>query len=230
MSDGRANGSTGNGPQNFEQSYIGLRRDLLALVDRAPTSILEVGCATGTTGGHLKDRYGCRVTGIEIDPAMALVAEQRLDRVIVANLNRAFIDELVGAMRFDLILLGDVLEHLVDPWNAMVRARRLLAKDGRIITSVPNVIHLSTLASLVFLRRWPYRDRGIHDRTHLRFFTRKNLLELYALAGLSVERERRNLRFIDAPATLLNLPARLFDFPSFRSYLTYQYLDRLRPA
>ena len=107
--------------------------------------------------------------------------------------------------------------------------RSLLNANGTIVTSFPNVGHFSTLLSLLVFRRWPYRDRGIHDRTHLRFFTRKNLLELYAAAGLSVVEEQRKLRLIESPSAL-NRYAGWLDFFPFRSYLTFQYLHVLKAA
>lgn len=212
---------------SFNRSYIGRRQDLLALVRQAPSRVLEVGCALGATGGYLKARHGCEVVGVEIDERMAELARAHLDRVHVGDLNRTTLIELLGPEPFDLIFLGDVLEHLVDPWTTLAHARSLLTDSGRIVASLPNVSHVSTLASLLFTQRWPYRDRGLHDRTHLRFFTRKNLVELYAQAGLVIEEEQRNLRLID-PVASINRLAKLFDFPPLRGYFTYQYLHRLR--
>jgi len=212
---------------DFNRSYIGRRKDLLALVSGPPARVLEVGCALGATGGYLKATHGCAVVGVEIDERMAEVARTQLDSVHVGDLNRTSLPELVGPERFDLILLGDVLEHLVDPWAALAHCRALLSDSGRIVASLPNISHVSTLASLIFTQRWPYRDRGLHDRTHLRFFTRKNLLELYASAGLEIEAEQRNLRLID-PVASINVLAKAFDFPPLRGYFTYQYLHRLR--
>lgn len=211
----------------FNRSYIGRRRDLLALVAGAPKRVLEVGCALGATGGYLKAQHGCTVVGVEIDERMAEVARTHLDDVLVGDLNRTPLEELVGDQRFDLIFLGDVLEHLIDPWSALTQARALLGPEGRIVASLPNINHVTTLASLVFLQRWPYRDRGLHDRTHLRFFTRKNLVELYESAGLEIEAEQRNLRLVD-PVSSINRVAKIFDFPPLRGFFTYQYLHRLR--
>lgn len=210
----------------FNPSYTGVRSDVLDLVDGTPARVLDVGCATGASGSFLAQRHGSQVTGVELDPDMAQVARERLHAVHVADLNKTSLAALLGGERFDLIVFGDVLEHLVDPWAALADARALLSEGGSIIASLPNVGHYSTLLSLLFMRRWPYRERGIHDRTHLRFFTRKNLLELYASAGLSVLREQRKLRLLEAPSPLNRL-AKAFDFPPFRSYFTFQYIHRL---
>jgi 2-polyprenyl-3-methyl-5-hydroxy-6-metoxy-1,4-benzoquinol methylase len=215
----------------FNPAYTGLREDVLGLIDRAPQAVLDVGCATGATGDYLRVRYGSKVTGIEIDAAMAESAKSKLFAVHVADLNRTSLRAIVPTERYDLILFGDLLEHLVDPWSTLSEARAMLNEGGIILTSLPNVAHYSTLLSLLMFRRWPYRDRGIHDRTHLRFFTRKNLLELYEQAGLSILCERRKLRLLEAPSPL-NVAAKWLDFPPFRAYFTFQYIHLLaaRPA
>lgn len=211
------------------RAYIGLRKDLLALIGSAPRTVLDVGCAQGANGRWLKEQYGSAVSGIELDPEMGAEAQKVLGEVRIGDLNRTTLLELYGGRSFDLILMGDVLEHLIDPWTALQHARTLLAPGGCILTSLPNINHYTTLLCLTFLQRWPYRSRGIHDRTHLRFFTRRNMLEMYRAAGLTVDFESRNLRIVDAPAGW-NSIAKVFDFHPFRAYFTYQYLHRLGPV
>lgn len=209
-------------------SYVGVRVDLLRLVAVAPGRVLDVGCATGKTGARLKQLYSSHVEGIELDPSMAEHARSRLDSVYVADLNQVDLEAVLPAADYDLILFGDVLEHLVDPWAALATARARLATGGTIVVSLPNIRHYTTLLNLAVLGRWPYRDRGIHDRTHLRFFTRSALAELYGSAGLGVLAERRTLRLVEQGSPI-NRFAKFLDFPPFRSYLTFQYLHRLGP-
>jgi 2-polyprenyl-3-methyl-5-hydroxy-6-metoxy-1,4-benzoquinol methylase len=212
----------------FNTSYLGLRSDLLSLVETGASDVLDVGCATGENGRYLEERKGCRVTGVELDPAMAEEASRKISKVVVADLNERALRDVIADASFDVILLGDVIEHLVDPWSTLADAKGVLREGGRIVISVPNVCHYSTILSLIVLRRWPYRDRGIHDRSHLRFFTRKNLLEMYRSCGLEIERELRNLRIVER-ISKANRVAMIFDFPPFRTYFTFQYLHRLRP-
>lgn len=188
-----------------------------------------MGCAQGANGRWLKEQYGSAVSGVELDPNMAAAAKRVLSEVQVGDLNRTTLLELYGGRRFDLVLMGDVLEHLVDPWTALQHARSLLSPDGRIIISLPNINHYTTLLSLTLMQRWPYRSRGIHDRTHLRFFTRKNMIEMYRAAGLTVDHESRNLRLAESPVGW-NSIAKAFDFHPCRAYFTYQYLHRLVPC
>lgn len=143
---------------------------------------LDVGAADGFLA-ELLTRQGWQVTALERDPARAAKARGRCHEVIVADLDEAA-PRLEGL--FDAIVYGDVLEHLNDPLPVLVALDRALAADGRVIVSVPNVAHLWVRFSLA-LGRWDYADRGILDRTHLRFFTKRSFAALLHDAGLSVE-------------------------------------------
>jgi len=143
---------------------------------------LDVGAADGFLA-ELLTRRGWQVTALERDPAQAAKARGRCHEVIVADLEQAA-PRLQGL--FDAIVFGDVLEHLNDPLPVLVALDRALAADGRVIVSVPNVAHLWVRFSLA-LGRWDYADRGILDRTHVRFFTKRSFEALLRDAGLSVE-------------------------------------------
>ncbi len=210
----------------FNRSYTGLRTDLLALVADKPGRVLDLGCATGEMGRYLTDKYGAQVWGVEYDGAMAEVARGKLKEVWQADLNKDGLGDFPHSGSYDLIICGDVLEHLVDPWQVLRDAAGLLRPGGHIIASLPNIGHFTTLLHLAFLREWPYRRRGIHDRTHLRFFTRRNLMQLYGQAGLRVAAEKRNLRLWESGSPIDGL-AKLMDFPPMRSFVTFQYIHRL---
>ena len=143
---------------------------------------LDVGAADGFLA-ELLTRRGWQVTALERDPAQAAKARGRCHEVIVADLDGAA-PRLEGV--FDAIVYGDVLEHLSDPLPVLVALNRSLAAGGRVIVSVPNVAHLWVRLSLL-LGRWDYGDRGILDRTHLRFFTRRSFLRFLGDAGLDLE-------------------------------------------
>jgi O-antigen biosynthesis protein len=104
--------------------------------------------------------------------------------VIVADLDHADLRQLVENQQFDVIVFGDVLEHLRDPLPALRQARTLLAPGGYVVISIPNVAHGDVRMSLL-LGRFPYRNLGLLDNTHLRFFTRANLRELLDDAGFA---------------------------------------------
>jgi 2-polyprenyl-3-methyl-5-hydroxy-6-metoxy-1,4-benzoquinol methylase len=144
--------------------------------------VLEVGCA----GGHVTTalvEQGCTVVGVEIDPRAAAAAERVAEHVVVGDIDTGDIWAELEGQRFDVVLLGDVLEHLRDPLEALRRFTNYLGPEGVVVISLPNIAHGDvrlTLLGGVF----PYRATGLLDRTHLHFFTRDTALELMEQAGL----------------------------------------------
>jgi 2-polyprenyl-3-methyl-5-hydroxy-6-metoxy-1,4-benzoquinol methylase len=145
--------------------------------------LLDVGAADALLSRKFTEN-GWRVTAIEGDPEVARAGSQHCERMITANLDRE-IPALEG--QFDAIVYADVLEHLVDPLRVLSEIDRHLAPEGLVILSVPNVAHLY-IRLLLLCGRFDYVDRGILDRTHLRFFTARSLRSLLANAGLVIER------------------------------------------
>ena len=143
---------------------------------------LDVGAADGFLAELLSFR-GWIVTALERDPVQADLARARCHEVVVADIAEGTA-KLAGS--FEAIVCGDVLEHLTDPLSALARLSSRLSAGGRIVVSVPNVAHLWIRLSLL-MGRFDYADRGILDRTHMRFFTKKTLLAMLAQSGLSVE-------------------------------------------
>jgi 2-polyprenyl-3-methyl-5-hydroxy-6-metoxy-1,4-benzoquinol methylase len=145
--------------------------------------LLDVGAADGLLSRLLTER-GWKVTGIESDRAAAAAGARHCERMIVADLDSG-VPALEG--EFDAIVCADILEHLRDPATALAALVRPLAAGGDVVISIPNVAHLWMRLSLL-TGRFEYADRGILDRTHLRFFTERTLRTLIAGAGLRVER------------------------------------------
>jgi 2-polyprenyl-3-methyl-5-hydroxy-6-metoxy-1,4-benzoquinol methylase len=169
--------------------YRNERRPLSVHIPRGPHVILDVGCGAGHFGAYLK-RSGkaATVVGIELFPDAAEEARSQLDAVVCANLDYydlAGMQADLGHDKFDVITCADVLEHVRDPWKTLERLGQHLSDDGSVIVSVPNVRHWSVLLPLLLKGRWDYRDAGIMDRTHLRFFTKSTAVELLRNAGLS---------------------------------------------
>ncbi|HEU5323246.1 MAG TPA: class I SAM-dependent methyltransferase [Methylomirabilota bacterium] len=145
--------------------------------------LLDVGAADGLLARPLTAR-GWRVTAIETDAAAAAAGAPHCERMLVADLDRE-VPPL--AERFEAIVCGDVLEHLRDPGAVLAALTASLAPGGRVLVSVPNVAHLWIRLCLL-AGRFEYADRGILDRTHLRFFTLRSLRALLDRAGLRVLR------------------------------------------
>jgi 2-polyprenyl-3-methyl-5-hydroxy-6-metoxy-1,4-benzoquinol methylase len=175
---------------------------IVALVPPA-TRVLEFGCATGYMSEVLKNRLGCTVTGIEISPEAAALAEQHCERVIVGDAERIdYAAELAGE-EFDVVLFADVLEHLKEPGDVLRRIRPFIAENGVVIASIPNIAHGSVRLALLG-GEFRYRDWGLLDDTHLRFFTRASIQDLFEETGFVVTHWMRQR--LDVGETEINVP------------------------
>lgn len=172
--------------QSKENSYFAnTRTDIEPAIPHFSESVLEIGCGTGTTLAWLKASGRCKsTTGIELVAQQAECAAGVVDRVIQGGIEAIDLTPLTE--HFDLILCLDVLEHLNDPWELVERINRLLKPGGRLVASIPNIRHISVLAPLLFQGEWAYRERGILDKTHLRFFTKKSAIQLVTGSGLKL--------------------------------------------
>ncbi len=163
----------------FEHS----RREIAPLLPASAARVLEIGCSSGETLAWLKSRWpDAETTGIDGYAPILPVLAKNADHAIIQNLEQPLPD--LG--QFDLILALDILEHLTDPGAVLAALVARLNPGGRIIVSVPNVGHFSILADLLLRRRFQYRDAGILDRTHLRFYTEESAVGLMNDAGLAV--------------------------------------------
>jgi O-antigen biosynthesis protein len=176
--------------ESGSESLLGLLGWIPPLVD-----VLDIGTATGALGEILSRERGCRVDGIELDLSAAAVARPHYRRIVLADLDRSGLREIVPPRSYDVIVLADVLEHLEDPARVLGQTRELLRPGGEVLISIPNVAYAPLVAELL-AGRFRYRSTGILDDTHLHFFTRSSLLELIEAAGLAVvelERVQRPL-------------------------------------
>ena len=161
--------------------YESSRPEVAAVVPAECRRVLDVGCGTGQLGSLLK-QHGHQVTGVELVSEAAELARDHLDRVEVADIE---VGLPFPPASFDAIIFADVLEHLIDPWRVLREATTLLAPGGCVVASIPNIQHHRVMRGLVN-GRWQYRDHGITDRGHLRFFTLQTIRDLFASAGLDL--------------------------------------------
>ena len=168
------------GMDYFENS----RPDMLAFFPPHARRVLDVGCGSGAFGRTLKDKFGCEVWGVEPDLKSSEKAAGQLDHVVHGRFDKK--TELPAAF-FDCIFFNDVLEHMIDPAFTLRLARKFLTPTGKVVASIPNIAHFPTVWRLVAQGQWEYTERGILDRTHLRFFTRRSIHRLFEEAGFSVK-------------------------------------------
>jgi 2-polyprenyl-3-methyl-5-hydroxy-6-metoxy-1,4-benzoquinol methylase len=156
------------------------------LIDAVGTDnrVLDVGCSSGYLARPLAER-GNTMVGIELDPEAARAAEEFCERVLVGDVETMELPLEPGS--FDVVLGGDVIEHLRDPGATLARLRPFLRPGGRIVLSTPNIANWAIRLSLLS-GRWRYTERGILDRSHTHLFTRATLVETLERAGYRVER------------------------------------------
>ena len=152
-------------------------------------TVLDVGCATGYLARALVER-GCVVSGFERDEEAAAEAAPHLEKLVTGDLESTDLVQAFGAASYDVVVLGDVLEHLRDPLPTLRQARAVLAAGGYVVASIPNVAHGSVRLALL-QGRFDYQPLGLLDETHLRFFTRESIERLFRLAGMAPVDVRR---------------------------------------
>lgn len=204
------------------RSYTSIRHDVLRLIQNPPRRVLDVGYSNGALSAEIKNWFpDVYVVGIEYDETLAKEARQRLDRVIVADLDvpkdRKFTDE-----GFDLFIFADILEHTKSPKLVLNDLLNLAAPDAEIILSLPNVQHWTALYEILS-GSWPERDRGLFDRTHLRWFTKKSIFSLALDCELSIVSIERNFRILDRPCGRINRWSRYAAYLPFKNFLTYLF-------
>ena len=201
------------------------RSEVVALLDPPPPGttlrVLEVGCAAGATLLEIKNRFPTtELYGIEKNDGAAAIGGHFADiRSTDAEAGLDYPNEF-----FDYVITADVLEHLVDPWRVVAAIRPHLKESGKLIASIPNIMHFSVMRSLVN-GRFAYADAGILDRTHLRFFTLREIDALFATAGYG----SRSYTATAVPATdddllFVNALKELATINASDQFLAYQYL------
>jgi 2-polyprenyl-3-methyl-5-hydroxy-6-metoxy-1,4-benzoquinol methylase len=165
--------------------YANRRDDIVDALPRPLGSVLDVGCGSGGPGPGLRAAGATRLTGVEVVPDQAELAREQYDEVVTAPVEAA-LDELRGP--FDTILCLDVLEHLVDPDEVLRRLHDHAAPGARLQVSLPNARHVSLMRDLIFRGTFGYTEWGHRDRTHLRWFTRRDIVDALERTGWSVMR------------------------------------------
>lgn len=148
--------------------------------------VLEIGCGPGSITRILALQGQCRVTGIELDASAIEKAAPYCEQIFQADLNAPEWLSLVEAMNpFDVVVAADVLEHLYDPWVTLKRMTTLIGPNGYLVISLPHVGHAAVVSCLLN-SDFEYRDWGLLDRTHIRFFGLRNIENLFEQAGLKM--------------------------------------------
>jgi 2-polyprenyl-3-methyl-5-hydroxy-6-metoxy-1,4-benzoquinol methylase len=168
-----------------ELYYANTRDDIVDALPRPIGAVLDVGCGSGGVGPGLRRAGASRLTGIEVVPEQAELARAHYDHVVAAPVEQA-LEQVDGP--FDTILCLDVLEHLVDPEQVMRDLHGIAAPGARLQVSLPNARHVSLITDLVFRGTFGYTEWGHRDATHLRWFTRRDIVAAMERSGWPVQR------------------------------------------
>ena len=199
------------------------RFDLINLIPKNKNNkVLEIGAGNCNTLIEIKNLHlAVEVVGVElINLGNTQQINSMIDRLILGNIENIELD--LPENYFDVIICGDVLEHLIDPWATLSKLNKYLNSSGIIIISVPNIREYHILYKILILRDFRYSSYGILDKTHLRFFCRKNIINLfdrslYRIVSVSsifkLDKLRNTKKIID-----------WWTFGLIRDFLTAQYV------
>jgi trans-aconitate methyltransferase len=223
-------------PLQQTPAHSEVNRDVLAMMPATAQRIVEVGCMHGALASAFRRAHPqASYVGIDIDPDYARAAAAHCTRAIAADIEK--LDDAAYAELFpsDCWVFADCLEHLRDPWAVLRRLRAAIDPGGCLLVCLPNAQHWSVQWRLA-TGQFRYESSGLLDRTHLRWFTRITMLEMFAQSGWRVDQGLS--RRIEAPQQAHLLEAvRAFaraagGDPEMASQdaSAFQYIFRLSPA
>ncbi len=218
----------------YQRAVMGDDQDSLSLIARLITpgqTLLDLGMGTGGLGKYLTQHHSLVADGVTLNEAEAIIARQWYRQALVANLDDADLNAVLGGQRYDVIVCADVLEHLKQPQLVLAQCRALLSPGGRLITSVPNAGYCGLIAELI-QGDFRYRAEGLLDNTHLRFFTRRSLQRFFDESGwttFSVATTKRDLLASEFTAAFDALPPTVArHLLALPDALTYQFISVLQ--
>lgn len=161
----------------------------IQIIDRVPfgSIVLDVGCACGDLGAYLNKNKNCEMYGLEYNKESINIARKTFAYRKIEEIDLNKFEELQDILnrKYDVIVFGDILEHLLYPKNTIKKFLKYLSTDGKIIISIPNICHASIIRQLLN-NNFHYMDYGILDKTHVRFFTFKSIAEMLSNLGLEI--------------------------------------------
>ncbi|AWH84447.1 hypothetical protein HYN59_04640 [Flavobacterium album] len=210
--------------------YANIRHDLVRLADRKKNSlkVLEIGAAYGETLYFLKQQgIASEVVGIDIfEDTKNTQNYKPLDRFIFGNIEELDFPEYNGY--FDLILLPDVLEHLIEPKKVLAKVNSFLAPGGEVLVSMPNIRHYSAFSKIYLKGDFGYEESGLFDYTHMRFYCRKNMVTLLDKSGFQVVYQESSIKNYKgrSVAKMINI----ITLGIFEEFFSVQYFLKAKKA
>lgn len=168
--------------ESFNENPFSVHQKICGLVKEG--NVLDVGCAEGNLSKMMK-KSGCKVFGIEINNNSAEIAKKYCSDVFIGDVERIVLtNEYEGY--FDFIIFADVLEHLKEPLEVLMRFKKYLKDEGHVVISLPNISNWRIRLQML-LGKMEYENYGIMDEGHLRFFNEQSAKKLLYDAGFQIE-------------------------------------------
>lgn len=206
--------------------FSNIRWNIIDLIPEGNHRVLDVGCGDGATLKKLREMgKASEIFGIEINEDIVENLSQDLDKIIIGDVE--LIEPQFNNDYFNYIIFADILEHLIDPDKILHQYKKFLKDDGYIIASIPNIKYFSILLRLIIFDEFKYVDDGILDRSHLRFFTKKETKKMFQNENLKIIHIEPNfwwpIKIIDDK--IFNVFSK---FLPGRSFFTIQYIIKAR--
>lgn len=202
--------------------YSNIRKDLIALFPKMNSlKVLEIGAAYGETLFYLKEKgIASEAVGIDLFEDKENKGNYKIiDKFIFGNIEELELNEYNDY--FDIILLPDVLEHLLEPISVLNKIQKYLKPNGKIIVSMPNIRHYSALYKVFIKGDFRYEESGIFDYTHLRFYCKKNIEELIVKSNYKINKSQSSIKNYQGFSM-----AKIFNkitFGLLEEFFSYQY-------
>lgn len=164
----------------LSEYYTRVNQALLSAIPVNAKRILEIGCGSGALGTFYKSEKNnsCEYWGVEYVEDAAKAASKNLNTVINGSIEDEEVYKKLPKDHFDVLVFGDVLEHLREPWDVLRRLTENMRPGAICVACIPNILHWTIFKNMLG-GNWKYEDSGLMDRTHLRFFSRKSMVELF---------------------------------------------------
>lgn len=163
--------------------YDGLNMKLLRSIPSNSGKILELGCANGKLGEVYKiENVNSHWVGVDISPEAVQISKLKLDKAILININNENISDIFKGEKYDVIVIGDLLEHLINPNKLLEELHLITTEEARIICCIPNMTHYSVIQKML-TGDISYEDMGLLDKTHLKFYSQSSAFKIFLDSG-----------------------------------------------
>lgn len=205
--------------------YLHTRKDILPYIPKGG-NMLDIGCSGGNLLCYLKEKKIIdEAVGVDfMDIPQSNQQNHLLDKFILADVQQQQLN--LPEQYFDIMLCADVLEHMQDPWASLEYLKKFMKKSGLLIISIPNIREFTALRKIFLKGDFSYGSSGILDKTHLRFFCKKNIVELVSGAGFLIEKATPT--FKTCPLQKRRNLFSKFTFGIFDQFLAQQYIVTAR--